>query len=131
MIPKITLLFCILFIFSCSRKDSEKIDSKAIEDDDIYFSEIPKVELVKSIEPIIPKAILEQWDRNMWISKFGPPASERTVAGGVLMEYIQPGPYEASGGKLITGVIVALQNDKTVDIELHYTTFGMPSYLKP
>lgn len=123
------LLICIIyvgFLISCRQNKGESVsDETKVEDDGAVDSEVLKADVVIAIEPKIPSAIQENWSRNRWIREFGQPFSEREINGGKVLEYIQPGPYPPSGKKLITGVIVFLQNDKTVDTELHVTTFGV------
>ncbi|MEI6605965.1 MAG: hypothetical protein WCP35_11690 [Verrucomicrobiota bacterium] len=92
---------------------------------------VPKVNLVTKIEPLLSNAITEHWGRDMWISKVGQPLRIRNLGEGVeLMEYVETGPFEPCGEKLISGVIIVLKDGATMKYEWHYTTFGLPDNME-
>lgn len=89
-----------------------------------------KVELVEKFEPYMKVAVDEKWDEKKWLEKMGMPTRLRREKSGVFLEYIDPGPYEASGSKLISGVVIIIRDGATTNVNYHYTSFGMPEYLK-
>jgi len=120
------IIICSFFLISCKKEKIKYVTGEVLTKNyDAIEPEERKADLVLKIEPKIPLAIAEHWNRSKWIEEFGQPLYEREINGGKVLEYIQSGPYPPSGRKLITGVIVFLQDDKTVDTEMHVTTFGL------
>ena len=120
-----------LFVGACSKKVGTEIKKKEEAKIGPSFEHIPRVEIVKKIEPFLQKAISEKWNKQAWIDKFGNPWRNEIIDSTYeFIEYSDRGPFKASGKELITGVIIKLRSDITYDHEFRRTTFGLPSHLE-
>lgn len=71
-------IICILtslmpFVGACSKKVGTERKKKEEAKIGSSFDHIPRVEIVKKIEPFLQKAISEKWNKQAWIDKFGNP----------------------------------------------------------
>jgi hypothetical protein len=91
--------------------------------DDAGIKDLGKVDLISIIEPILKKAVTENWDKKRLIASCGNPSFERNSGSVTIMDYIQPGPYERKFANIISGATIKLEGDKVVNYSWHYVRF--------